>query len=78
LDPKLTAGPGSLAKAMGFHKTQSGTALTGNKIWIEQAPNIPEAKIIASPRVGIDYAEGWVDVPWRFRIKGSKWTSPAK
>ena len=78
LDTKLTAGPGSLAKAMGFHKSQSGLSLIGNQIWIEPAPELPEAEIIASPRVGIDYAEEWVDKPWRFWIKNNPWVSKTR
>lgn len=78
LEFKLTAGPGSLAKAMGFHKRQSGTSLLGDQIWIEDQPILPDRDIIESPRVGIDYAEEWIAMPWRFRMKGSKWTSPAK
>jgi DNA-3-methyladenine glycosylase len=76
---RLTAGPGVMSKALGISTHHYGTALTGNQIWIEdQGTVISENEIIASPRVGIDYAEEDALLPWRFRIKGNKWTSPAK
>jgi DNA-3-methyladenine glycosylase len=34
--------------------------------------------VVASARVGIDYAGDDAALPWRFRLKGSKWTSPAR
>lgn len=77
----LTAGPGTLTKAMGITKTHYGTNLTdkASPIWIEdRGIKIAESAIKASPRVGIDYAEECALWDWRFRVKGSKWTSPAK
>ncbi len=35
-------------------------------------------EIIASPRVGVDYAGEDAKRHWRFRLKGNKFTSPAK
>lgn len=79
--PKLTAGPGTLSKALGISTLYTGQnmLLPDSPIWLEQGESpIEEQDIIASPRVGIGYAEEWVEVPWRFRIRGSKWTSRAK
>ena len=81
LERRLTAGPGILCQALGIKTTHSGTDLTAEKspIWIEDRGNdISEKNIIASPRVGIGYAEECIDWPWCFRIKNSEWTSPAK
>ncbi|MEM7101968.1 MAG: DNA-3-methyladenine glycosylase [Bacteroidota bacterium] len=76
---RLTAGPGCLAEAMGLNREHNGLSLTGNVVWIEdRGVVVPEKNILASPRVGIDYAEEYIKKPWRFRIKGSPWTSPAK
>lgn len=80
--PRTTAGPGSLTKALGINTNHNGLDLTDNQgpIWIED-PGIDKDQpidIIASPRVGVDYAEECAAWPWRFRIRGSKWTSPAK
>ena len=77
----LTAGPGTLTQAMGISKKQNAIDLTSEEspIWIEDRGNlILEEDIIASPRVGIDYAEECALWDWRFRVKGSKWTSKAK
>ncbi len=73
---RLTAGPGSMSKAMGINKSHYGLDLTGNEIWIEDTGiRYKKTEIIASPRVGIDYAEEDALLPWRFRVKGNKWCS---
>ncbi|KUG06436.1 DNA-3-methyladenine glycosylase [Solirubrum puertoriconensis] len=77
--PKLTAGPGLLTQALGISTKHYGTDLTGNLIWIEDlGEQVPDEQVVASPRVGIDYAGDDAALPWRFRIRGNKWTSPAK
>ncbi|WKN30953.1 DNA-3-methyladenine glycosylase [Porifericola rhodea] len=77
---RLTAGPGMLSQALGISRDLYGHDLTlGEKIWIEdRGVSIKEEDIIASPRVGIDYAEEDAQLPWRFRVKSSNWTSKAK
>lgn len=81
IERRLTAGPGILSQALGIKTSHTGIDLSkkDSPIWIEDRGKIisPE-NIIASPRVGIGYAEECIDWPWRFRIKNSKWTSPAK
>ncbi|MCP3929995.1 MAG: DNA-3-methyladenine glycosylase [Bacteroidetes bacterium] len=79
--PQLTAGPGVMSKAMGISTNNTGLSLVlpNSQIWIEDRGNIIASKDIkASPRVGVAYAEEWAKKNWRFRIKNSKWTSPAK
>lgn len=80
LGPRLTAGPGALSKAMSITKSLYGAPLTNREsIWIEDHGTvIPENEIVASPRVGVDYAGEDALLPWRFRVKGNKWTSKAK
>ncbi|SHI71949.1 DNA-3-methyladenine glycosylase [Hymenobacter daecheongensis DSM 21074] len=75
----LSAGPGLLTQALGITTKHYGTDLSGNLIWIEdhQKP-VPDDLILTSPRVGIDYAGPDAALPWRFRLQGSPWTSPAK
>ncbi|WP_100337662.1 DNA-3-methyladenine glycosylase [Hymenobacter chitinivorans] len=75
----LTGGPGLLTQALGITTKHYGTDLTGNLIWMEdrQEP-VPADQILASPRVGIDYAGLDAALPWRFRLQGSPWTSPAR
>lgn len=78
LSHRLTAGPGSLSKALGIRTDHSGISLTeaGNPIWIEdRGDRIREEDILAGPRVGVDYAGECALWEWRFRVKNSKWTS---
>lgn len=75
----LTAGPGLLTQALGITVQHYGTDLTQDLIWLEDHHEpVPAEELIASPRVGIDYAGTDAALPWRFRLKGSPWTSPAK
>lgn len=79
LNSRLTAGPGMMSQALGIGKEHYGLSLWGDQIWIEDKEiSISEDQIIASPRVGIDYAEEDALLPWRFRIRDNPWTSPAK
>lgn len=78
-EPRLTAGPGVLCQALGITTAHYGTDLTGNLIWVEDRREpVAEEAIMASPRVGVDYAGEDALLPWRFRIKGNRWTSRAK
>ncbi|WP_199138059.1 DNA-3-methyladenine glycosylase [Pedobacter sp. ASV12] len=76
LAPRLTAGPGALAQALGINKALNAKDLLGEEIWIEDNGLIfsPE-QIVASPRIGVDYAEDHALLPWRFYIKGNKYVS---
>jgi len=73
-------GPGIVSQALGIKtNVHYGTDLTQNTIWIEGRNfAVPDKKIIASPRVGVDYAGEDAKLPWRFRIKNNRFTSPAK
>jgi len=73
----LTSGPGNVGKALGIGLENDGLDLTkGNDISIEDRGfKLSSKNIIASPRIGIDYAEDWVSKPWRFHIKGNPWES---
>ena len=78
VDRSLTAGPGSLTRALSITIKDSGTLLMDNLIWLEdQNIQIKNQDILASPRVGVQYAGKDANNPWRFRIKGNPWTSPA-
>jgi DNA-3-methyladenine glycosylase len=67
----LLSGPGKLTKALGLHFSLTGTSLLGDMIWIEDHRiKIPKKHIIATPRIGIDYAEEDALLPYRFIIDG--------
>ncbi|MES2652369.1 MAG: DNA-3-methyladenine glycosylase [Bacteroidota bacterium] len=76
LAPRITAGPGSVAKALGIDKALNAKDLLGDEIWIEDnmIKTQPEL-IVSSPRVGVDYSEDHALLPWRFYMKGNKYVS---
>ncbi len=65
----LTTGPGKLCKALQIAKEHDGITLHDNEFFIEDNKNIPAGKIIATPRIGIPYAEEAIHWPLRFYIK---------
>ena len=76
----LTAGPGVLSQALGITPALTGQLVTGEMLWFEDhGETIAPVEIVASARVGLEYAgPEAAGLPWRFRIGGSAWTSPAK
>lgn len=74
-DHNLTSGPGKLCIAMGIDRELDRADLLGNRVWLEEYQRIPAAQISKGPRIGINYAEEWVDKPWRFWIKGNGYVS---
>ena len=79
LQSNLTAGPGSMSKALGIETKHTGNLVEGPPIWVEgPAGLIADDSIIASARVGVDYAGEDALLPYRFRIRNNIWTSPAK
>jgi DNA-3-methyladenine glycosylase len=71
----LTNGPGKLCIALGIDRGLDGEDLLGKRVWIEQGERVSRARIASGPRIGIDYAEAWVDKPWRFWIKDNPFVS---
>ncbi len=74
-DTNLTSGPGKLCIALGIDQNFNCKDLLGNKVWIEDAKEVSEAKIVAGKRVGIDYAEEYAEKPWRFWLKDNQFVS---
>lgn len=75
-DFHLTSGPGKLTKALGIDRSFNGKSLLDDEIWIEDSGTKLAAKyIVASERIGIDYAGEDARLPWRFSIKGNTWVS---
>lgn len=78
LKRQLTAGPGVLSKALGISTTHNGVNLVAkhSPIWLEDRDiDLHPNEIIASPRIGVSYAEECALWNWRFTIKDSKWIS---
>ena len=75
-DHNLTSGPGKLCIALGIDWELDRADLLGDRVWIEEGERrIPPSAIAFGPRIGIDYAEGWVDKPWRFWIRSNPFVS---
>lgn len=71
---QLTNGPGKLCQALGITRAQDGISLnksSGNTVWLEPGIVVDSADIVASKRIGIDYAKEWKEKLWRFYINGN-------
>ena len=75
LTPKVSAGPGRLTKALNITRKYNGEPLSGNKIFVLNNENISEENIIATPRIGINYAQEDRNKPYRFYIKNEEFVS---
>ncbi len=76
LAPRITAGPGALAQALAINKALNAKELLNDEIWIEDnGIRFSPEEIVASPRIGVDYAEDHALLPWRFYVKGNKYVS---
>lgn len=76
LKSNLSAGPGMLTQALGITTKHDAESLLAKQIWVEDRNfRIPAKKIIAAPRIGIDYAQEYIDLPWRFYIQDNPWVS---
>jgi DNA-3-methyladenine glycosylase len=74
-DHNLTNGPGKLCIAMGIDRQLNGADLLGDRVWLEEFEPVSPRRIARGPRIGIDYAEDWIDKPWRFWIRDNPFVS---
>jgi len=76
INPALTSGPGRLTQALDITTDYDGIDLTENTIWIEdRGITFSKDELVATPRVGVSYAEEDATLPWRFYPKTSQWKS---
>lgn len=61
------SGPGRLARAFGFARSDNGLDLTGERIYVEAGEG-EEMCVVASRRIGVDYAGQWKEAPLRFSV----------
>lgn len=73
----LANGPGKWTQAFGITTQLDNTSLYNAyaPIQLYDADEVLASSILSGPRVGIAYAEECAHWPWRFTIKGNKWTS---
>jgi len=75
-DRRLCKGPGALGKAMGLNKNHNGLSLLGDLVWIEDKGQFyPDTEIVAASRIGLNIAEPYKSIPWRFYLAGNKFIS---
>jgi len=74
---KVASGPGKLCRYLKLNKSFYGEDLMSSKrIWIEdRGKHILKRNIVKKPRIGIDYAQEWVQKPWRFYIRRNQFVS---
>lgn len=58
-------GPGKLCRALHLTRAQNHLDLCGDRLWLEDRGE-DAARIVATPRIGVDYAGEWAKKPWRF------------
>lgn len=74
--PNLTAGPGSVAKALGIDRNLNALSLQSTVVWIEdRGIVIHQDEIAAVPRIGVAYAAEDALLPYRFYVKGNQYVS---
>jgi len=79
LDHSLTRGPGNLSRAMGLATLHTGYSLYEGEIYIGDDGYRPrKTEIIATPRIGVDYAGADAALPYRFYVKGNPYVSGKK
>ena len=72
-----THGPGLLCRALAIDRSHTGIDLLGSEVFLLR----PETdlrrppEIVTSPRVGVDYAGAWAELPWRFSDARSPYVS---
>jgi DNA-3-methyladenine glycosylase len=79
LDFTLTKGPGNVGKAMGFHTRHTGLHLSGDEIYIaDDGMVVKKSEVLATPRIGVDYAGDDAALPYRFIIRDNPYVSGKK
>ena len=71
----LCNGPGKVGMSLGVAKdAMNGCDVVEGKFRVVDA-GIKDFKVGISKRINIDYAEEWIDKPWRFYVLGNSFVS---
>jgi DNA-3-methyladenine glycosylase len=71
----LAGGPGKICQALAIGKGLDGLLLTGPPLYISRGEPVIEEEIVASPRIGVDYAQDAALWPLRFSVRGHRHVS---
>jgi DNA-3-methyladenine glycosylase len=75
-DYTLTKGPGNVSRALGIHTDHTGTDLQSGHLFIaDDGFKVKPSQIIATPRIGVDYAGKDALLPYRFILKNNLYVS---
>jgi len=79
LDHTVGRGPGNVSKALGIRTVNTGVSLLGDTIFIaSDGMKISPSRIIATPRIGVDYAAEDALLAYRFYVKDNPYVSGKK
>lgn len=74
--PNITAGPGSVGKALGISRKLNGISFQSDELWIEdQGLTFTDDEVAAVPRIGVAYAAEDALLPYRYYVKGNVYVS---
>jgi len=73
--PVVFSGPGKLTQALGIDKSLNATDLVNSEDLFIADHSFEIDQVVATTRIGIDYAEEDALLPWRFYISGNKFVS---
>jgi len=75
-DLTVSRGPGNVSKALGIKTSHGGISLQGKTLFIaDDGYTLSKSKIMATPRIGVDYAEEDALLPYRFIVKDNPYVS---
>ncbi len=72
---ELASGPGKLCQALAIDRTMNGESLWGPRLFICEGDSIEEGRIVATPRIGVDYSGVWASEPFRFVVRDDPYAS---
>jgi len=79
LDHTVGRGPGNVSKALGIRTVNTGVSLLGDTIFIaSDGMKISPSRIVATPRIGVDYAAEDALLAYRFYVKDNPYVSGKK
>lgn len=65
-DGRSAIGPGRLTRAFRVDRALDGASFLGPELWIEKGAPIPDAEVLRTARIGVDYAGWWGRRRFRF------------
>jgi len=67
----LAGGPGKLCQALAIDRALDGVRLDRGELVLAEGETVEEGEILASPRIGVDYAGEAATWPLRFTLRGN-------